>query len=85
MENGYSQQTPQATACGTGPGGDVPNSHAAAGANLSRARKIVRQPDRTDDEIRAACMVLRRHGDWRDDWIRLQIEEALAPKELEAF
>lgn len=38
--------------------------------------------DRTDTEIKAACFVLKTEGDWQDDWIVCQIEQALEPFEL---
>lgn len=55
---------------------------APAHLSLEQARRIVRQPARTDTEIKAACFVLKTEGDWQDDWIVCQIEQALEPFEL---
>lgn len=63
--------------------GRVPNtshhSRIATGApfSLDEARCVVRQPNRSDEDIKAACGVLRERGDHQDDWIVSQIERAI--------
>lgn len=51
--------------------------------SLEEARRVVRQPNRSDAEIQAACFVLKTQGNWQDDWIVCQIELAMQPNPLE--
>lgn len=67
--------------------GAVPlSSHVDASSrsySLEEARRVVRQPNRSDAEIQAACFVLKTQGNWQDDWIVCQIELAMQPNPLE--
>ena len=45
---------------------------------LEQSRKIIRQPDRSDLEIMAACKVLRLKGNWRDQEWAERLEEVIA-------
>jgi len=57
---------------GTGPGCGVTPHHliteptSGASFSLDKARRTVRQVSRSNDEIMAACAVLKAHGDYCD-------------------
>lgn len=56
-----------------------PSPHALSHPySLDDARRIVRQPNRTDDELLEACKVLRLRGNYDDERIVTQIEQAVA-------